>query len=369
MLSELELLAEERSAEKRLDLLRKIADLFFAGIDEHSDAEHILFNEIIENMVDQISREAKIDVATNMATKAGFPIKVVRKLANDDDVDIARPVIEGSPDLDDNDLIAIAHKGTDGHLDAIAGRDPLSEGITDVLVDRGSRGVVHKVSRNHGARFSDRGMMALVDRAFDDLQLQNALASRPDLTQQAVDGLLPTITQALALKLAERGYDVSDNMPAHLVEHARQQFALAMAERNQQSIAAYRVFGQFLSGRLTLDDALDKIAECEQMLEVAAMLAYPTRLDRHLLMGVLTSGPVQNAMVLLRAIELPWSTASKVLALRAKKRRAHLFNGPVEERNYQAIDVTTAKRVLRFLQVRQSTAADDEQVQSDTAAA
>src|ERR1700677_3799416 len=173
MLAELKSLAEERSAEKRADLLHKIADLFFAGIDEHSDAERILFNEVIENIVDKISRAARIDVATNLATQAGFPIKVVRKLANDDDIEIAGPVIQGSPDLDDSDLIAIARKGADGHLDAIAGRDRLSEGVTDVLVDRGSRGVTHKVSHNHGARFSDSGMMALVDKAREDLQLQN----------------------------------------------------------------------------------------------------------------------------------------------------------------------------------------------------
>ena len=53
MFTELKYLAEERSAEKRLDLLRKISDLFFAGIDMHSEAETSLFNEVIERIVDQ----------------------------------------------------------------------------------------------------------------------------------------------------------------------------------------------------------------------------------------------------------------------------------------------------------------------------
>jgi hypothetical protein len=176
------------------------------------------------------------------------------------------------------------------------------------------------------------------------------------------------ITDALALKLAERGHDVSNKLPAHLVEHARLQFELAMANRNQQSIAAYRVFGDFLNGRLTLEKALRKIVECEQMLEVAALLAYPTRLDRHLLMAILSGGAVQNAMVVLRAIELPWSTTSKVLALRAKKQRVRHFVSPIEEQNYLAIDVATAKRILRFLQVRHCMAPDDGPAASETAA-
>jgi hypothetical protein len=81
MFTELKYLAEERSPEKRLDLLHKITDLFFAAIDMHSEAETSLFNEVIERFVDQISRDAKIDVATNLATLPGFPLPVVRKLA------------------------------------------------------------------------------------------------------------------------------------------------------------------------------------------------------------------------------------------------------------------------------------------------
>src|SRR6516162_10815630 len=65
--AELKSLAEERSSEKRLDLLRKIADLFFARIDEHSEAETSLFNEVIEQVVDQISHDGKIVVATDLA--------------------------------------------------------------------------------------------------------------------------------------------------------------------------------------------------------------------------------------------------------------------------------------------------------------
>jgi hypothetical protein len=72
MFAELKSLAEERSSEKRLDLLRKIADLFFARIDEHSEAEASLFNEVIEQVVDQISRDGKIVVATDLATLRAF---------------------------------------------------------------------------------------------------------------------------------------------------------------------------------------------------------------------------------------------------------------------------------------------------------
>ena len=130
MFTELKYLAEERSPEKRLDLLHKITDLFFAAIDMHSEAETPLFNEVIERVVDQISHDARIDVATNLATLPGFPLPVVRKLACNDDIEIARPVIRGALGLTDLDLVDIGRRASDQHLDAIAGRTPLSGGAT-----------------------------------------------------------------------------------------------------------------------------------------------------------------------------------------------------------------------------------------------
>src|SRR5579864_7843404 len=119
--AELKSLAGERSSEKRLDLLRKIADLFFARIDEHSEAEASLFNEVIDQVVDQISHDGKIVVATDLATLPGFPILVVRKLAHDADIEIARPVLHSALGLTERDLVEIARKASDAHLDAIAG--------------------------------------------------------------------------------------------------------------------------------------------------------------------------------------------------------------------------------------------------------
>ena len=207
MFMELKYLAEERSAEKRLDLLRKISDLFFAGIDMHSEAETSLFNEVIERIVDQISGDAKIDVATNLATLPGFPLPVVRKLARDNDIEIARPVICGALGLTDLDLIEIGRKASDQHLDAIAGRAPLSEAVTDVLIDRGSPGVMHTVSANHGAAFSERGMDALVGKARDDGSLQQIFgrALRSDANrggQAVVDRLRGACRQARRARLS-----------------------------------------------------------------------------------------------------------------------------------------------------------------------
>jgi uncharacterized protein (DUF2336 family) len=348
--SELKYLAEERSPEKRLDLLHKIADLFFAGIDMHTEAETSLFNEVIERIVDQISHHAKIDVATNLATLPGFPLPVVRKLAHDDDIEIARPVIRGALGLTDLDLIDIGRKASDQHLDAIAGRAPLSEAVTDVLIDRGSSDVVHTVSANPGAAFSDWGMDALVGKARNDGSLQNILVERSDLTQTAVDKLSSIVSEALAIKLAERGYQVSGEIPERLVKVARDAFARAVRDRD--ALAAERVIAQFGAGRITFENALIEIIKSQQMLAVAALLSHHTGLDRNVLMKILSGGTLQTVLVLLRALDLQWTTVVALMALRAAKQRTRQSPDVSVQRDYEAIDGTAAKRTLRFLQIR-----------------
>ncbi len=359
MYAELKHLAEERSSEKRLDLLRKITDLFFAGIDRHSEAETSLFNEVMETIVDKISREAKIDVSTNLAILPGFPYPVVRKLANDSDIEIAHPVIRGAAGLTDLDLIEIARQSSDGHLHAIAGRPQLSEAITDVLIDRGSRRVVHTVSANHGARFSEWGMGELVNHARDDGHLQTMLVERSDLTQNAVDALASIVSEALAIKLVERGYLVSGKMPDAVVKEASEQFALAVQDRDENSLAAERIISDFGAGRLSFEDALPQIVRCDQMLAVAALLSCHTGLDRNMLMRILNGGKTQTVMVLLRALDLSWTVAGTVLALRTKKLRLREPSSIQVQREFEAIDIGAAKRTLRFLVVRVRTAADD----------
>jgi uncharacterized protein (DUF2336 family) len=359
MFAELKNLAEERSSEKRLDLLRKITDLFFAGIDQHSEAETSLFNEVIERIVEQVSHDAKIDVATNLATLPGFPLPVVRKFAHDSDLEIACPVLRNALGLTERDLVDIARKASDGHLDAIAGRAQLSEAITDVLIDRGSREVMHTVSANHGATFSELGMEKLVTKSRDDGGLQNLLVERSDLSQKAIEQLSSIVSEALAIKLAERGYQVLGKIPEHLAKAASAEFARAVHERDRNTVAAERIITEFGAGRMALEDALMGAVKCEHMLAVAALLSHRTGLDRNKLMGILNGGTPQTVMVLMRGLDVKWPTVAAVMALRAAKQRMRQTLPLHAERDYEAIDITAAKRTIRFLQVRNRTALDD----------
>src|SRR5882724_11200687 len=87
---ELTQIAAERSPEKRLELLHRVTDLYFEGVGNHTTSENFLFNDIMEKIVDLFSRDLKRQVSGTLGILPDFPHNVVRKLASDDDVDVAR---------------------------------------------------------------------------------------------------------------------------------------------------------------------------------------------------------------------------------------------------------------------------------------
>ena len=191
MHQELTRIAAERSPEKRLELLHKVTDLYFEGFGKHSASKSYHFNDIMEKIVELFSRDLKRQVSASLAVLPDFPTNIVKNFAKDEDIEIARPVLRNAVSLTEDDLVRLAERGSQAHLTAIANRSTVPEKVTDVLIDRGDRGVVHTVTANHGARFSDHGMDRLLDKAHDDVDLRELLVERPDLSSQSVDELLP----------------------------------------------------------------------------------------------------------------------------------------------------------------------------------
>ncbi|MBP0651520.1 DUF2336 domain-containing protein, partial [Mycobacterium tuberculosis] len=85
-------------------------------------------------------------------------------------------VLEHSPVLTDDDLVAVAQNKGQDHMVAIAKRATLTQTVTDVLVERGEGEVLNTVARNMGAQFSEDGFRQLGERAVDDPQLSEALS-------------------------------------------------------------------------------------------------------------------------------------------------------------------------------------------------
>lgn len=82
-------LASEKSSEKRVELLRRLTDVYLEQPDEAITAQQYLFNELINNLMDKIAPGDRAPASEQLARHREIPDNVARLLALDKDIAIA----------------------------------------------------------------------------------------------------------------------------------------------------------------------------------------------------------------------------------------------------------------------------------------
>src|SRR3982074_2372024 len=132
----------------------------------------------------------RAQLAKRLARADNAPISIISKLAFDDSIDVAGPILRQSERLDTQALVANARSKSQQHLLAISKRKSIVEDITDVLVTRGNREVVNSVATNNGARFSDFGILSMIKRSESDSCLVEQLGRRKDIPRHLFQQLI-----------------------------------------------------------------------------------------------------------------------------------------------------------------------------------
>jgi uncharacterized protein (DUF2336 family) len=178
VIAELEEAIQSGSKDKRVDTLRRITDLFVADADHFNDQQIGVFDDVLGHMIKRIEEKALAELSRRLAPIHNAPTEVVRRLARNDNIAVAAPILTQSRRLSDVDLIDIANTQTQAHLLAISGRSEIGENVTDALLRRGDRFVFHKLAENAGATFSDSGFATLVKQSAGDEELAEKVGLR-----------------------------------------------------------------------------------------------------------------------------------------------------------------------------------------------
>ncbi len=201
LISELERATHSGSHDKCVSTLQRVTDLFLAGADRFSEDQVLVFEEVLGFLIQRIEARARAELSTRLALVDNAPARIIQRLAKDDVIFVAEPVLTHSTRLGPGDLIQIARTKSQGHLLAISGRRHLDEAVTDLLLDRGNRDVIHKLAQNSGARFSDAGFTTLVVKAEGDDSLAEKVGLRLDVPSHLFEQLLKQATKAVRSKL------------------------------------------------------------------------------------------------------------------------------------------------------------------------
>ena len=166
ILQELDDAISKGTPESRLKALWHATDMLIMG--RYTESEIWIFGEVIGRLSEEIELAARSQLAKRLARSDKAPTSVIHKLAFDDSIDVAGPILRYSERLDNQVLVANARCKSQQHLFAISRRKSIDKPVTDVLVTRGDQAVVNSVAVNTGARFSDSGFLHLIKRSEHD---------------------------------------------------------------------------------------------------------------------------------------------------------------------------------------------------------
>ena len=100
-------------------------------------------------------------VANRLSDLKTAPHSVVAMLA-DDEIDVARPVLENSLVLKNTDLIKIVKRRSQDHLKIVATREEVGEEVSGALVENGDDQVLVSLANNQGAALSQNAAAEMV---------------------------------------------------------------------------------------------------------------------------------------------------------------------------------------------------------------
>ena len=135
LLAELERAVSQGSERTRRAALNYTTDLLMAG--RYTEEETWVFGEVVGLLAAEIETGARAELAQRLAVLPHMPSNIVCKLASDDAIEVAGPVLRHSERLGVSDLVANAKSKSQAHLLAISQRKSLHEDVTDVLVVAG----------------------------------------------------------------------------------------------------------------------------------------------------------------------------------------------------------------------------------------
>ena len=186
----LEDIVKNGDPKRRTEAARRVADLFFQDAASLRPRQVELLDEILIDLVPQAELIARAELAERPSLFSNAPRVLVGRLARENEILVAGPLLRRSPVIDEEALLEIARVKGQSHLLAMSERSKLSTDLTDVIVQRGDRDVIRRTAGNAGAKFSESGYTELIKRASQDGVLTITVGQRNDLSDQMLKQLL-----------------------------------------------------------------------------------------------------------------------------------------------------------------------------------
>jgi len=353
LFEELSLLATEKSSERRRELLSSIADMFYApAVEVHTDSERQHFADIVGRLLKDVRVAGRAEFSTRIAPDARTPHAVALTLANDDAIDVSRPMLTHSPVLSDNDLVSIASTKTMQHRLAISKRENITERVSDTLISFGEVEVADSLTDNATAMISSQGFSRVGELASNRPSLRRKLSVREDLPLAVAREILPYLNSDDAEDLLDlMGVDGSAELDA-LIEKATPELLSQRAAKARTRISINSLIHDVAAGKISFDKAILQLVEGGRIPDVALGLALASDLPEQQVVNAIVSVRMEPLAVICKAVDIQVSTYIAADALRTNSVNLPKAAPDQLTLTYGKLTPEAGARSLRFVKVR-----------------
>jgi len=342
------------SPESRAKALWHTTDLMMTG--SFSEDEIWTFGEVITRLASEIEVAARAQLAQRVARFDRAPVNIVHKLAFDDAIEVAGPVLRESKQLEPYALVANVCTKSQTHMLAISKRETLAESVTDELVTRGNQEVVKSVVQNNGARFSDFGFLHMIKRAEGDSILAEQLGLRKDIPRHVFQQLIAKASSDVKKRLEGERPDMAQHIQSSVTDVAGALQSKFGPVSRSHFVAKRLVAAQHQLGNLN-ENSISTYARSHRLEEVTIGLSLLCALPSDVIERAVLDKSRETLLILVKALDFSWETTMAILFLGAKDHRITAQDLRDLESEYGRLNIETSRSVLAFYQSRKSGAA------------
>lgn len=350
-LEKLEKLSEDSSSESRRQLLRDVTDVLLNDGADVEASKSEKFGEILSNVVFRMEMNIRQKLAETLATSNSVPHELIVQLANDE-IEVARPVIEKSELLQDQDLIDIVKTLGQDHLLAVTVRPTVNEVVTDELVTRGNDTVLSSLAGNDGASISDTNLTKMVDRSAASDSLSETLSNRKNLPAQIEEELFLQLSGALKNKLSASDGDVSSDMIDQFLMEARN-YVMTKTDGLGDTEAENFINRREKLGQLNTQ-LLQRLIRERKTSEFVVGLSRLVGIDLSTANRAVHDAKGERLAIICKAIGFDSDAFSNILALTDPDHNRSAGQNSELLRMYSRVPITSSQRAIRFLRTRQN---------------
>jgi len=202
-----------------------------------------------------LARRAELRIRAQLAERLAdtpwAPHELIVLLAHDD-IEVADPILAGSPVLTEDDLVAVCDRLSEAHRRAVARRPGLAAPVCEAIASRREPRVLPVLLENPSAEMTEAALADCVEAARRHRPLWGPLVWRKDLPIELAAVAYQLVGDALRSEIRRRYADSPDSLDAAIQDAARSAAeSEAEEDRALRPMAARLVEKLEASGRLT----------------------------------------------------------------------------------------------------------------------